>query len=838
MALWSDLYKLFTYAFEDDPITKQSKSRDISGAGVGVKDAIPDIRQDGSFWGGSKGIVRLRESNDFVDLSSITSRISRYKEYERLLNTTEINSALTVISDETCVAGSTRISTPFYGEKTIKWLEENKKDERFLVYCWDFEQNDFTLGWAYDPRIVKKSETIKIKLDDGTYFIATPDHRVLLKDLTWTTVGELKYNDELLAFYRVPPNTDLNNLKSQLYPRIYTHQDGWKNERQFIDEWRLGKKDESLERVQKVIRMISSGLNCRETAKLAGHEWKLIDIWIKKQGFKYKELRWLGNKKPSRKIIGISPYKEIDVYDLSVEKHENFCTDSVVLHNCQKGKNNHILEIEVKNPDIKKELDWLFFSRKMLNIDSKGWGLMKNLGMNGDLFLEIVINPENPKDGIIKVAELPAESMFRIETIKGRLLEFQQSKEGPDIQALTRNEVTKATQAEINQSTAIRFTPDQIVHFRIMENRKMFYPYGVSLIEPARGPAHQLRLMEDSMVIYRLTRAPERRVFYIDTQMIAPHKVEAFMDRIKDVFRKKKVSTSRGSLGGAEGIEERWHSQPVDEDIWIPTRPNANSRVDTLPGAQNLGEIDDSLYFRDKVYRALNFPKDYFNSDDPNKTRMTLSSQDMRFGKFIERLQSYMEEGFYQIAERHLQLLGYPEELYEDLSIKMTPPCPGAELSEQEIIAARISNATQLKGVQLLADFDILTKWLKYTEEEAEEIIARNKIQQLEQARLQIIMSNPQLAGVGSPADNETEMGAEAGGPNPMLNPPEQGENPNPEEEQTPPPEQGQGQEPKERKGPTLPEPSSEDIAKYDLEIQNYELDQDREDIDFSLGIR
>jgi hypothetical protein len=203
--------------------------------------------------------------------------------------------------------------------------------------------------------------------------------------------------------------------------------------------------------------------------------------------------------------------------------------------------------------------------------------------------------------------------MYRIETVKSRVIEFQQSKEGPDYQAIVRGSPTELTDTELGQTTAIRFAPSQIIHFRIGDDRKTFYPYGQSLIEPARAPAHSLRLMEDAMVVYRLVRAPERRVFYIDVGQLPPFKAEAFMDRLKDQFRKRKIANNSGN-GGANQVDERWMPPAQDEDYWLPIRPNSGTRIDTLPGAENLGEIDDAVYFRNKLLTALNFPKNYFNN--------------------------------------------------------------------------------------------------------------------------------------------------------------------------------------------------------------------------------
>ena len=840
---WWDFYKLWTYSFEDDPQTKLSNKSELTGAGHTLPEAIPNIRQDGSYWGGGKGMVRLRETGDMIDLSTVSNRQSRYKEYERLRNVAEIESVMTVLADETCLSGDTKISTLYDGHQTIKWLAENKKDEEFLVYCWDFEKNDYSLGWAYDPRVVKKSMTIKVKLDDGTSFISTPDHRVLLKSGKWGFAESLKSGDELMPFHRVRANSELNGLKTKQFPRVYTNTHGWVHERQFIDEWRTGEKNEDLERVNKACRILSSGISVRKTADMMGTHWPTIDQWLKNEGFNSKELKVLGKKSKARRVIGVSPHKEIEVYDLSVRDHENFCGESVIFHNCQKNEHEHVFDIQVNNHHVKEELEFLFFHRRMLNMDRRMWPLSKKLYIFGDTFLECVMNPQDPSDGILAVQELPPDSVYRIETTKGRLVEFQQSAEGPDYQSLTRAPVAQATDADVQQATAIRFAPNQVVHIKIGDDRKTFYPYGQSLIEPARGPAHQLRLMEDAMLVYRLTRAPERRVFYIDVGQLPPFKAEAFMDRVKDQFRKKKVATRKAGGSGANAVEERWHAPAADEDYWLPIRPNSNTRIDTLPGAQNLGEIDDAVYFRNKLFTALNFPKNYFNNEDPQATRITLSAQDVKFARMVERLQSSIEDGMWEIADRHLRLRGFSEESYEDLIIKMTPPSAWKELSQAEVVTNRINNANGLKGSMLMSDFDILTKWMKYGEEEAKTMLARMKLQKLEDLKLQVVAQNPSLLGVGAPGENETEMGAEAGGPNPMIGPegmPPEGEMPPEGGEQMPPegempPEGGEQMPPPEGGEELLPEPDKEDIKKYGLEIKSYAKEQDKEERDYSM---
>ncbi len=843
---WWDFFRVFSYNFTDDPLSKQSR-RDATGAGY-TQD-IPNIRADND--GSGSGSIRLRDTNDFIDLSTVTDRMHRYKEYERLLSLSEIDMAMTVFADEACFSGDTIMETPM-GQITLKEAAETKK-ERFLCYAYDFEKGDYTLAWAFNPRKTKRAATIKVILDDGSHFICTPDHRILMKNETWLEAGKLSTGSELMPFYRLPANQDLTGIKTNQFPRIWTKLKGWIHERQFVDEWRTGKEVPELQTVNKYCRMVAQGLSVREMNKLTGNDFVTMHDRMQRQGFSNKELKYLGKKSDHRRVIGIAPHEEIDVYDVSVEGHKNFATNWGIAHNCQKDDDGRVFTIETKNTKVQEELEYLFFHRKMLNFDQKKcWSMAKRLFIMGDFFFEIVIDEHDPKQGILNVVPLPPDTMFRIETTKGKLVEFQQSKEGPDYQSLLKLDITQATDTELEQSNAIRFKPEQIVHIRIGDERKTFYPYGISLMEPARGPAHQLRLMEDAMVVYRLTRAPERRVFYIDTMGLSGGRAEALLERVKDQFRKKKVGGRGGGRSGASSVEERWHAPAADEDFWIPIRPNTNTRVETLPGAQNLGDIDDTIYFRNKLFSALNFPRAYYNNEDTQSTRVGLSALDAKFARLIERLQSHIEDALWDIADRHLRFLGYPEESYEDLVIKMTSPSDWRDLTRAEIINNRIAWATGLKGAQIMSDFDILTKWLKTPEEDAKEMLARLKIQKLEDLKLQIIAQNPALLGVGIPGANEQEVGTEVGGPNPMLGPPQgppggQPGMPGPMPPQGPPAAapppmgmrkymdaEGEQQMPKPGSGVSIPEPHEDDIKRFDLDIKDYEKEIDEEEQDMS----
>lgn len=832
MPIWTDFFKLFTYSSEQDPLSKYKDPTQLQGAGITQPDAMGL-----DFTGAGAGIgPNLRETTDLIDTTSLTNRTMRYKEYERLRNVPEIEMAMTVFSDEACVAGDTKVATPF-GFISIKDLAEKNKEERFLVYSYDFEKKDYTLGWAFNPRYVKDEDTLTIILDNGSTLNCTRDHKILRADGSWCEAGNLKERDELMPFYRKQANFRWTKIRQKQHPRIFTFNKGWVNERQFVDEWKTGKPDPKLEVVNKAMKMIGAGIPVKKIQSFIGKDWVTIESWMHNEGFSHREAKQLYKLENKRFIIGIHENEEKQpVYDISVEKHKCFATDSLIIHNCQKDETGSVIRVVTSNEDVKQEIEFLLLHRKMINLNRNAWSLFKSLCIFGDLFLEVVINLENPKEGIYKIVPLPPETMYRIETVKGKLIEFQQSKEGPDYQSIVKGPVQDLDSKEISQSTAIRFAPSQIIHMRIGDDRKTFFPYGQSLIEPARGPAHSLRLLEDAMVIYRLTRAPERRVFYIDVGQLPPFKAEAFLDRIKDQFRKRKIASNRNT--GANQVDERWQPPSQDEDFWLPTRPNSNTRIETLPGAENLGEIDDAIYFRNKLLTALNFPKNYFNNEDPNTTRISLSAQDVKFARMIERLQSNFEDGLLELAERHLKLRGFPEKNFQDLKIRMTPPSDWRELSRTEVVTARYGNASTLKSSQLMSDFDIMTKILKYGEEETDEMLARLKVQKLEDLKLQILAQNPQLLGVGIPGQEQSgqEIGAGPEGPNNMISPDGEQQQPLGLEDQSDSDSQTP-QEPDQSAQPVaLEDPSEEDIKKYDLELQGYESEQDTEDIDYSIG--
>ena len=176
----------------------------------------------------------------------------------------------------------------------------------------------------------------------------------------------------------------------------------------------------------------------------------------------------------------------------------------------------------------------------------------------------------------------------------------------------------------------------------------------------------------------------------------------------------------------------------------------------------------------------------------------------------------------------------------------MTPPSDWRELSRAEVVNARYGNAGTLKSGQLMSDYDIMTKILKYQKDDAEEMLARLKIQKLEDLKLQVLAQNPQLLGVGVPGQEESqqpELGASAGGPSPTPEPEgapalPTGGAPEAPPEGMPPPTPGAESKTGGAEPSTIAEPTEDEIKKYDLEIQDYDIESDNQDIDYSVGDR
>lgn len=471
------------------------------------------------------------------------------------------------------------------------------------------------------------------------------------------------------------------------------------------------------------------------------------------------------------------------------------------------GNDGRNFKVRCSNKRVKAEVENLLFHQLKVQHECESWH--RTLAKNGDLFLENVIDPNKKHYGILKVHLLSPDTMHRIETTRGRLIEFQQTDPGsmPDLEAVKQDirKYNAELAASIDKSQAyngggffgtyshygragrapgfltsftgnraIRFMPKQIVHVRIGKYRKGFAPYGVSVVYAVRRAARMLKLMEDAMLIYRLVRAPERRIFYIDVGTIAPHEAMTHVERIKNALKKRKIyDTKTGS------IDERVNIQAQDEDYFLPTRPNSQTRVDTLPGGQNLGETSDVNYFQDKVLRGLKLPLFFLGGEDPNIAKITTSATYVAFAQKIESNQRAMEEGMKAIAITHLELRGFSADEIYDLEITSIPPNDYKETITRENKDARLNMMTNAVNTGGFSTVRALQEFMGYSKEEAEMFVKEWEQEKLRRALIELGKDPDQPA---PPVDAQLDAISNGGAPPPAEVSYEEPENPEVEE--------------------------------------------------------
>ena len=225
----------------------------------------------------------------------------------------------------------------------------------------------------------------------------------------------------------------------------------------------------------------------------------------------------------------------------------------------------------------------------------------------------------------------------------------------------------------------MEFNSWEIAHFRLLgDDRKL--PYGTSMLEKARRIWKQLLLSEDAMLIYRTSRAPERRVFKVFVGNMDDKDVEPYVQRVANKFKRDQVVDSKTG-----NVDLRFNQMAVDQDYFIPVRDAAQaSPIETLPGAQNLSEIADIEYIQKKLLTALRVPKAFLGFEEPVGGGKDLSLMDIRFARTINRIQKSMVAELNKIAIIHLFLLGFEDEL-SNFTLTLTNPSTQADLLKVDV---------------------------------------------------------------------------------------------------------------------------------------------------------
>ena len=302
------------------------------------------------------------------------------------------------------------------------------------------------------------------------------------------------------------------------------------------------------------------------------------------------------------------------------------------------SEQGHMLTIYSESKRIKSILADLFNNIIDIQTNLPMW--MRNTCKYGDNFVYLKIDP---KQGIVGVNQLPNIEIERIE--RGMDLHKPEMEDDPGVKFAWK-------------AKDMTFNTWEMAHFRLLADDRRL-PYGTSQLEKCRRTWKQLLLSEDAMLIYRTSRAPERRVFKVYVGNMDDKDVEAYVQRIANNFKRDQIVDNQTG-----NVDLRYNQLAVDQDYFIPVRdPNAPNPIDTLPGAQNLSEIADIEYIQKKLFAALRIPKAFLGFEDVVGEGKNLSLQDIRFARTVNRIQKAMIQELNKIAIIHLYTLGFEDEL-------------------------------------------------------------------------------------------------------------------------------------------------------------------------------
>lgn len=330
----------------------------------------------------------------------------------------------------------------------------------------------------------------------------------------------------------------------------------------------------------------------------------------------------------------------------------------------------------------------------MLNFGDLGHDMFKRWYIDGRMFHHLVLDERNLKAGIQEIRPIDAAKIKKVKQIK--------KKKDPETGATL---VERVDEFYIYQekpggtNQGVKITADSVSYVTsglLDEARKKV----VSHLHKALKPINQLRMMEDSLVIYRLARAPERRIFYIDVGNLPKGKSEEYMKSIMAKYRNKLVyDANTGAIR-----DDRKHMSML-EDFWLPRREGGRgTEISTLPGGENLGQIDDIIYFQKRLYRSLNVPINRLEQESQfSLGRSTeITRDELKFQKFIDRLRSRFDNLFYNILKKQLILKGIITEedwnnWKEDINVEYVRDSHFTELKDAELLRERLQTLDMMQ---------------------------------------------------------------------------------------------------------------------------------------------
>ena len=406
-----------------------------------------------------------------------------------------------------------------------------------------------------------------------------------------------------------------------------------------------------------------------------------------------------------------------------------------------------VLQIKSSDDDIQKILYNLFYD--VLNIEFNLWAWTRQMCKYGDFFLKLEISETFGVYNVIPYSAYHIERQENFDPENPSKVVFNYNPEG--IQGGSSSGYYQSPNQPAAANT-IQFDNYEIAHFRLISDVN-YLPYGRSYIEPGRKLFKQYSLMEDAMLIHRIVRAPEKRIFYINVGSIPPNEVENFMQKTISTMKRTPLMDEKT---GEYNL--KYNMQNIMEDFYIPVRGNDQStKIDTTKGLDYAG-IEDVEYLREKLFAALKVPKAFMGYDENLSGKATLAAEDIRFGRTIDRIQRILLSELYKIALVHLYAQGYRDEQMTNFELKLTTPSIIYDQEKIALMKEKVDLASQIMENKLLPTDWIYDNIFHFSEDEYEEyrdLIAQDQKRQFRMAQIETEGNDPLTTGrsYGTPHD-------------------------------------------------------------------------------------
>jgi hypothetical protein len=446
-----------------------------------------------------------------------------------------------------------------------------------------------------------------------------------------------------------------------------------------------------------IVRKTTKGVKVVDTDEYQSMTTNLVDRYMKLRMASYGG--GLVESSLAYQQVRIDLFRDYDSMDMdpiiasALDIYADECTP--------KNEQGNVLKIHHPDDKIKQILENLFYD--IMNVEFTLWPWTRNLVKYGDLFLQLEIAEGL---GIVNVMPLSSYETTRVEGFdptNPQRVKF--------VYAPYQNPL-----GGMSQTPKKELENYEVAHFRLNSDPN-FLPYGKSMIEGGRRVWKQIMLMEDAMLIHRVMRAPEKRIFKIDVGNIPPTEVDQYMQKI--IQSSKKVPFVDEKTGE---YNLKFNMMNMTEDYYMPVRGNDNgTSIDTLKGLEYT-MTDDLNYLKNKLMAALKIPKAFLGYSEDTNGKATLAAMDVRFAKTIERVQRVIVSELTKIAIIHLYAQGIDDESLTNFSLELTIPSKIYEQEKVELYTSKVQLITQMQQTKMFSKKWMYDSIMGFAEDEQDEL--------------------------------------------------------------------------------------------------------------------